>query len=435
MNPRPPDQISPGELPERKPRTHGSNSKTGQTATTKQNMKYTNNDIEEIGSVGEAHVAELQKPRPGDTDFPETKNSRAAATTPELDAEVRAQIHNAGDKVFRASEDCKSRIPDGAVLVAVGTIKINPASDKIYGTEIPEALVSSIEEEGIQSPLIVCKNSRRIVSGNTRLRIAEKLGIAEVPVIFLSGEISELEECNLILHHNVAREKSRETLVREYLEFQRLEIELGKQRRKFRGKDKELGTVPNLEPKKSRNKAAERVGQSATSLDTGAKVLAVIKSLSRDGRHNEANRLREVLNEKGFSPALNLARAKKWTQDISAEPKKRRASKACVIESPERTPESDASSIKPDSSAVHLACDMGADADSGHLCERQKELDQAIAAAEEVERFLRGDAPSRMTFEERERFGDLLGRINLAAGLADINPCVKRVGKPLVVQN
>lgn len=433
MTPRPPHPISPGEFPARKPRTHGSVSKTGQTATTTQYMKYTNNDIEEIGNVGDSHPSDSKKPDRGASNFPETENSRAAATTPESDAEVTAQIYNADERLVRASKDCKSRIPDGAELVAVNTLKINPASDKIYGTEIPESLVSSIEEEGIQSPLIVCKNSRRIISGNTRLRIAQKLLISEVPVIFLSGEISELEECNLILHHNVAREKSREMLVREYLEFQRVEIELGKERRKVRGKDKGLGKVPNLEPK-SRNKAAERVGQSATSLDTGAKVLEVIENLSKHGRHNEGNRLREVLNEKGFSPALNLARAKKWTEDLPDEAKKRRASNPPVNGSPVRISQSDTPPLEPDSSGVQRASDLDPNADSVDVREWQKELEHASAAGEQVERFLRGDVPSRMTSEERERFGDLLGRINVAAALADINPCVKNVGKPIVFQ-
>ena len=49
---------------------------------------------------------------------------------------------------------------------------------------------NSIEEKGIINPLLGMKEGKfvRVRIGNTRLKIAKELGIAEVPMIFLDNE-------------------------------------------------------------------------------------------------------------------------------------------------------------------------------------------------------------------------------------------------------
>ena len=66
-----------------------------------------------------------------------------------------------------------------------------------------EALKASIEEHGIQSPILLGQHYP-IIDGTNRWNIAIELGLTEIPVAFVEGKTEE-EEHDLILTLNIAR--------------------------------------------------------------------------------------------------------------------------------------------------------------------------------------------------------------------------------------
>ena len=70
-------------------------------------------------------------------------------------------------------------------MVEIATIKINTEKEKLYDVDKAyEGLKLSIQHFGIKEPLIVEKESKVVIAGNRRLKVAQELGISIVPVIF-----------------------------------------------------------------------------------------------------------------------------------------------------------------------------------------------------------------------------------------------------------
>lgn len=65
---------------------------------------------------------------------------------------------------------------------------------KIYKFLKAFALIASIAERGnIGSPIVVTKNGI-VLDGNTRLRLAKKLGLEKIPVVFIdASEVQEVD--------------------------------------------------------------------------------------------------------------------------------------------------------------------------------------------------------------------------------------------------
>lgn len=181
------------------------------------------------------------------------------------------------------------------VMVKAGELKPNSESSRLYGADIPPTLLASIEDEGIQTPLTVDRETGQVIAGNTRLMIATKLGIPEVPVIYVDGNVAPLA----LVATNVAREKTVEMKVREFIIYENQEKREAKTRRKSK--------VLTVGPKKSRDRAAAKVGLSASSLEMGREVVRALDGLEAKKDPDRANRLRAKLNEDGIKPAHELA--------------------------------------------------------------------------------------------------------------------------------
>jgi hypothetical protein len=76
-------------------------------------------------------------------------------------------------------------------------LQLNPLSDNIYGSDVPATLLASIKENDIRSPLIVSKSTMKVLSGNTRLRVAQQLSKEKIPVLFVEANLTEEDEQNL----------------------------------------------------------------------------------------------------------------------------------------------------------------------------------------------------------------------------------------------
>ena len=73
--------------------------------------------------------------------------------------------------------------------VPIGRVHLNPANPRLNDEAVPH-VAASIRRFGWQQP-IVARFSGEVVAGNTRLKAAMSLGLAEVPVVWFEG--SDLE--------------------------------------------------------------------------------------------------------------------------------------------------------------------------------------------------------------------------------------------------
>ena len=90
----------------------------------------------------------------------------------------------------------------------IGSIKLNPANPRQIGTKEFMSLVKSLKDcpEMFEArPLLVSDRTGEnvVLGGNMRLRAAQKLGYAEVPVIILSG-LTEAQEREIAIKDNGA---------------------------------------------------------------------------------------------------------------------------------------------------------------------------------------------------------------------------------------
>jgi hypothetical protein len=293
----------------------------------------------------------------------------------------------------------------------------HPESERIYGTAIPAELRDSIATNGIRTPLIVAKGSMVVLSGNTRLKVALQERTAKVPVVFVEGDSTEEAELDLVLTHNVARDKTREMRVREYRAYLGIAKELAKQRASApRGVTAE---VQKFAPRKSREIAADKVGASHASLETGVKVVEAIDRLTDRGEKENAERLRKVLEEHGFSSAKNLAANQRWLlEDATTESttKKRSQRKA-------KQHKADDSAAR-DEAPTECLPEEPLASDESHLVDEgllplvsgeASKVDLVLQQITEVESFLLNSNASRFSEEVRATIGRRIGSINAAA--------------------
>ncbi len=320
--------------------------------------------------------------------------------------------------------DCDTSLAARIHWVEPDKLHLNTLSDKIYGRDIPVALLASITENDIQAPLIVAKLSMTVISGNTRLRVAQQLSKEKVPVIFVETDLTREEEQNLVLSHNVSRDKTNEMRAREFGCYLQIEKELARQRAAT-GRIA-ASKVPNLAPTKSRTIAADKVGASHGSLETGLKVVTTIDRLVADGKGAEAERLRKVLNENGYSPAKNLAVNQRWLVEDKRKVAKR--SKSSALPAPDPLAVLEPASI-PDllnatSFEAQEAFEGGSD-EAFEVGDRQDGNDSqeqyaVFKAFEEIEAFLQGAEVFLLSEASKMKIGERIGKINSAAICAGI---------------
>lgn len=126
-----------------------------------------------------------------------------------------------------------------AIGVAPGTLKHLPDNERLFPIRPDrlEAMRASIRVQGIRTPLIVDRESKVVVCGNTRLKIALELELSTVPVIW--RDIPEADRVNYAIRDNVERRqlerKEISALIERYLPELEKEIEQSKKERASRG--------------------------------------------------------------------------------------------------------------------------------------------------------------------------------------------------------
>ncbi len=207
------------------------------------------------------------------------------------------------------------------VWVNPKALRIHPFNSTIYGDDLTESLAMSVKEAGVGTPVMVTRKTRTVASGSTRVRAADAAGLETVPVIFIDEPASDDEFEELIVRFNMGRIKSNETLAREFqhaLEREMAAEAAAKRAKKVRGTD----PVVKLEPGKSRDRAAVRVGIGASSLEKGLKVVQAIDRLLAEEKTDEAQVLRKTLNHDGFDPAYQRGLREGWIAKPKAKKRK-----------------------------------------------------------------------------------------------------------------
>lgn len=243
-----------------------------------------------------AKAAEDQ-PVPGKAEGTEKVEAEATAIAPTSVATEGVETPNADATVSEGEFGDNHLAGQSVVMVEPADLKPNADSLKVYGEEVCPALEASIADEDIQTPLIVDRDSGTVIDGNSRLKVATKLGIQFIPVIFVDGGDDPLA----MVASNVAREKTLEVKVREFVVYLEEEKKQAKMRKKMKI------AVPPLEPKKSRKRAALKVGFSATHLEKGCEIVKLIDQLLGSGDADRANLLRKKLNTESVKAAEELA--------------------------------------------------------------------------------------------------------------------------------
>jgi len=308
-------------------------------------------------------------------------------------------------------------------------LQLNPLSDNIYGSDVPATLLASIKENDIRSPLIVSKSTMKVLSGNTRLRVAQQLSKEKIPVVFVEANLTEEDEQNLILSHNVARDKTNEMRVREYNCYLEIEKKLANQRRA--SPRSSTAKVQKFAPSKSREIAAEKVGVSHTSLETGVKVVQAIDSLLEQGQVDNAKRLRKVLEENGFSGAKNLAINQKWLSEADSKKtaKVRKSTKSTQKPSVEEQSASLKDLAQSQEALTETCQEPPPDPTTPESADLPQPLLPAVATSEvelafinmrAVKTFLDGVDVTKLTEDVRAKIGEEIGSINVAARVAGL---------------
>lgn len=208
-----------------------------------------------------------------------------------------------------------------ATKMKIADLKPHPKNAEIYGyNEDVSDLVEKIRRSKKVHTMTV--NSKGyILAGNSRYKACIELGIGEVNVEVIDFETPE-EEIEYIINDNATREKTVEQKSREAKALKEVESALALKRKSIFGKvgrDIQLtGDMPvsahahNSElciQGTSRDAVSKKVGlRSGHEVDRAITTIKIIDKLENEGRTEEADLVRAVLNKRSVSTAEELAK-------------------------------------------------------------------------------------------------------------------------------
>jgi hypothetical protein len=101
----------------------------------------------------------------------------------------------------------KIKITDAVTRVPVKTLKRNPWNPNRMTVLEMQSLLHGIQTEGFIDPLHVQKGTNVIIDGEHRWKCARKLGMTEVPVIYLDVDDTQARKLTLAFIHRRGRAK------------------------------------------------------------------------------------------------------------------------------------------------------------------------------------------------------------------------------------
>lgn len=198
-----------------------------------------------------------------------------------------------------------------ATKMKIADLKPHPKNAEIYGyNEDVSDLVEKIRRSKKVHTLTVNSNGY-ILAGNSRYKACIELGISDVNVEIIDFETLE-EEIEYIINDNATREKTVEQKSREAKALKEVESVLAEKRMKA-GVKNPVAVPPQgieqIEQGKSRDITAKKIGlRSGREADRAINTIKVIDKLENEGRKEEADLVRAVLNKRSVSTAEELAK-------------------------------------------------------------------------------------------------------------------------------
>jgi ParB-like chromosome segregation protein Spo0J len=195
--------------------------------------------------------------------------------------------------------------------LALSKIIDHPINASIYRDNFDDELVESIKANGVLSPIVVCKHpggSYVCLSGHRRRQAAKLAGLTEVPCLLYREDLPDWQQVLIIVESNRQRAKTVEMLARETEALEKAKTQQAAARKKAGKKGVEdLGA--NLpEGRRALTEAAKETGLgSRHTAEKAIEVVAKIDELEAAGQTEEAEELRETLNEKSVSAAHRKA--------------------------------------------------------------------------------------------------------------------------------
>jgi ParB-like chromosome segregation protein Spo0J len=115
-------------------------------------------------------------------------------------ATPRKRVDKGKAKILERSQRLEHLVIEYVPILSIKPNSYNPNRQSEHEFEL---LCKSMDEDGFTQPIVVMKDSREIIDGEHRWRAADKLGYAEVPVVWLDK--TEAERRIATLRHNRAR--------------------------------------------------------------------------------------------------------------------------------------------------------------------------------------------------------------------------------------
>ena len=93
-------------------------------------------------------------------------------------------------------------MPTGCEFVDVNDLVPFKRNPKKHEIEDINLIIKSIERNGWGDPLLVCPETKEILSGNGRLMAAKKMGLDKVPVVYAPEGLTEKQKADLVIASN-----------------------------------------------------------------------------------------------------------------------------------------------------------------------------------------------------------------------------------------
>ena len=198
----------------------------------------------------------------------------------------------------------------------ISELKPHPRNEEIYGkNESIDELVATMRKSGVVTTLTITDNDV-IIAGHRRWKSCKQL-VAEGDKRFceVNCEVREFddewEELEYLVINNNSREKTMEQKAREAQVLIEAEKELGKKRMSLGGKGgiasnvEGVAELPPLNSGKTRDIVAKKLKmKSGREVERAVKSIETIDKLTETGRKNDAELIRDTLNNTSASEEL-----------------------------------------------------------------------------------------------------------------------------------
>lgn len=94
------------------------------------------------------------------------------------------------------------KMPTGCEFVDIDKLVPYERNPKNHSDKDVDKIVASVKRNGWGDPLLVCPETKEVLSGNGRLIAGKKLGLKEIPVVYAPKGMTEKQKADLVIASN-----------------------------------------------------------------------------------------------------------------------------------------------------------------------------------------------------------------------------------------